>query len=187
MARAFVKTRLGPASSFNCAHHSAASGEKTAYLTLGLRLVSWLCGRLGGHGRCSFGRLARRGFRIHHCLELRASAELWHCGCRNLQLLTSAWVFACASCALRRLESSETNEGHGVALLDRRLDRVNDGVQHLASGSLGEFMGGRDFFDEFGAIHFFLRCGYVVVQQDICFAHCARILAIWASKRFARF
>ncbi len=95
----------------------------------------WLGGLLAG-----LLGLALGGLGVHHGLELRASHELGHRGCGDLQCRARGGVLAGACGALGGLERAEADKLHRLALLHGSLDGLDQRLEHGIGRRLGEIV-----------------------------------------------
>src|SRR3569623_45323 len=86
-------------------------------------------------------------------LEAGASREARHRRRGDLDLGAGLRVAASTRCALGRLESTEADEGHGVAFRHGLDDRIKDCVERSASGGFADVCLGCGDFDQFGFVH----------------------------------
>jgi len=89
---------------------------------------------------------------VNYSLESGTRGELWNGGGSNFEHCAGLWILADTCSALCRLERSKPHQRNRVALLNCRLDGVNQCVENTASRGLGDVrFGGKDF-DERGAM-----------------------------------
>src|SRR5690554_5653912 len=82
-----------------------------------------------------------------------ASAELGHLGSLDLDALAGTGVTPGARSALTNVESTESDQGDTVVLLQGLFDGRNSRIKRLAGDGFGNFGLGRDLVNQFGFIH----------------------------------
>src|SRR6476660_4881318 len=101
----------------------------------------------------------RAGSAVDGLLELRPGAETRDPRRRDVDRLPGAWMLAGASAPLGHVELAEAGEGNLAPATERRLDRIQDGVDGLLRVLLGEIGVLRDLIDEFRLRHLLLLRG----------------------------
>lgn len=80
------------------------------------------------------------GLLINSILEFRTGNKLGQGGGRNLDFVAGCRVLACTSGTLGGFEGSKADQLNGIAILHRRLDRVDEAVQNRIGSGLGKIV-----------------------------------------------